>query len=369
MRTHNVEVSIACDGKALKEYNQVQSHDTLKTCYIESVEGKRFQCRFRNHLRNMNVAVQTIMDGNIAGSILVPPDGSWVNLRGQYISSSEVRPFKFARVTLADYEPDFGPDTTHVGLLEFRVWRIRHARAITGPSNVSHVNGDLRLTEGPMPEKSKKDGFHQVALGQRALVPPSDTLAASKSGELLDEASNPYVVFRFCYRPKALLDDMQASATIPLNSVTRASQRLASQNASQYQSAQAGPSESQSASIAPVKIEDHKPVKVEDSSFRPIKAEPEDVKLEDGGSLIHNGAPSSPSHRQHDGRLLPDEEPEVDHIERELRAAETRVAALQRQLEMAKRKALEKTDGLESSRPSKRLKTKSEPAEIDLSLR
>ncbi|KAA1470289.1 hypothetical protein DENSPDRAFT_836056 [Dentipellis sp. KUC8613] len=197
---------IMCDGAIVPHYRlSEQGHDTL-SCYVTSETGKEFSIQFTDQRRETETRVDCWIDGNYwtgksarAGRNLL--------IWGARDSPNTRAAFRFSELTLVD--EDEGPGYSgNIGVIEIRVHRVQNA-----PCHPSRITRRYEHREppqiGPISERSKKGGWHQVSLGssQVSLWRPPATRTI-----YLDGRDHPFVIFRFFYRPRALL---QAEGIIP----------------------------------------------------------------------------------------------------------------------------------------------------------
>jgi len=208
MKTERYYVDIVSTDGPIPEYRErcsiADQRNTTNTCWIPSEAGKAFRINLSN-LSGDCVEARCFIDGRFLSRILVRP-GVADYVEGVQVTDSAVRPFLFSDVMVIDDENALIPTTYNsdkFGSIEVHIHRVIVRQEY-------HWNrGQLSYSDpGPIPEKSKKAGCHQVSLGDVAAVPSilcADVL-------MMDKPEKPRAKFVFWYRPLSIL---QAEGILP----------------------------------------------------------------------------------------------------------------------------------------------------------
>ncbi|KAH9833786.1 uncharacterized protein C8Q71DRAFT_860058 [Rhodofomes roseus] len=210
MKLRDIEVNISSadsHGQLAEFAHDAQDERTI-SCYIVSEAGKTFAINIHNGLEGKTVIADCYMDGEYAEVDYAKP-GDWSELRGVYISVSESvameRVFTFANIQVTDDE-SAQHDVQDLGSVEVRVYRIVMGECWAPDASAETWVG----SDKPVNELSKKAGLHRIALADAAPVEVMDHIDYTP----IDGVDDPYVTFRFMYRPR---DILKAQGIIPLS--------------------------------------------------------------------------------------------------------------------------------------------------------
>ncbi|THH17602.1 hypothetical protein EUX98_g9095 [Antrodiella citrinella] len=209
MKTERFYVDVVSLDRHIPEYQErcsiVDQRTTTNTCWIPSEAGKAFRINISN-LTGDCVEARCFIDGRFLSRVLVKP-GDLDYMDGVQVTDSAVRPFVFSDVMVIDDENALIPTTYNsekFGTIEVYIHRVIVRQ------EYDWNRGQLSYSNpGPIPEKSKKAGCHQVSLGEISAVPSilcADVL-------MMDKPEKPRANFIFWYRPLAIL---QAEGILPL---------------------------------------------------------------------------------------------------------------------------------------------------------
>ncbi|RDX42455.1 hypothetical protein OH76DRAFT_1411133 [Lentinus brumalis] len=310
MRTGSCEVWLTCEGQRLPEYCVETSKEGTITCFVPSEAGKEFKVYGQNDYDEV-LALDIAFDGSWATSLRVK-SGKRASRRGVRTSPTSGQPFQFSELVTTDEEDALERhDATSLGSIEVTGWRMRWDKTQETP-RPAHKPAAFQPT-GRVHERSKKAGTHCIALGAPFTTEPA-SLNRRWRAEWLDES--PIVVFRFHYRPLALL---QAQEIAPLSqpnalqsqpgaSEPDANQRAASQSQSQPQGgasqSEPGPSRQRAdRGSADLQAEGSRPAKrarigSEDADTKPDVETPSEDDDEDELSTLRSSASALQGHLQ-----------------------------------------------------------------------
>ncbi|KAI0067645.1 hypothetical protein BV25DRAFT_843302 [Artomyces pyxidatus] len=200
IRHRSVELSVVCGLEELTPYGVQVDSDSAISASIVSEVGKAFrvQCYSRS---DHTLRVKSYVDGHLVNKSLLKAGETFL-IKGCSTSSSDFLPFVFSEVELID--PDtvnelYGADHSKIGLIEVVCHRIR---VLDFYEWFENVDGTPLLGGGRISEKSKKAGWHHVALGSSAQREKEITKAQVV---LMDREDTPYVTFRIRYQSRELL--------------------------------------------------------------------------------------------------------------------------------------------------------------------
>ncbi|EIM86209.1 uncharacterized protein STEHIDRAFT_122159 [Stereum hirsutum FP-91666 SS1] len=131
-------------------------------------------------------------------------------------STETERVFRFSSIQFTESNPDeIGAteakwDFSQIGIIEFVVWRGTNTRR-----KLQEFSSSRTLHVSPVPEGSKKAGWHRVALGEEVKIERRRPCVP----KLLDPKDKPYAVIRIRYRPAPLL---RANGILPTISSSEA---------------------------------------------------------------------------------------------------------------------------------------------------
>ncbi|KAH8084327.1 hypothetical protein BXZ70DRAFT_957724 [Cristinia sonorae] len=208
MKTERYYVDIVSTQGPIPEFEESRAiedqRNTTNCCWIPSEAGEAFRINLSN-LSGDSIEARCFIDGRFLSRILVRP-GVADYVEGVQITDSAVRPFVFSDVTVIDDENLLIPTTYNCdkfGTIEVNIHRV------IVREEYHWDRGQLSYSDpGPIPEKSKKAGCHQVSLGEVATVPSilcADVL-------MMDKPEKPRAKFIFRYRPLSIL---QAEGILP----------------------------------------------------------------------------------------------------------------------------------------------------------
>ncbi|KAI0634208.1 hypothetical protein C8Q77DRAFT_1110450 [Trametes polyzona] len=202
--THNgFFAHISCEGNELDTYEVKKEDDTTMSCWIASEAGKRFSVHWGHESDPVTLRVSLKLDGrNTSNRVHNRSHEGYTD--GVSVAASQRRPFLFTPLTLTDDE-DVATSGVNEDLGEI-VIKIRLVeRWIQRQAERSYADV---LEIGPVHEKSKKAGVHAVGFGD----PEPYTARSGKINVPVGLNPDPIVVFKFRYRPLALL---QANGIAP----------------------------------------------------------------------------------------------------------------------------------------------------------
>lgn len=204
---HGYSVTITSHGRDVEHYDvKLEDPDTV-SCYIVSESGMEFAVQYADLQSRRTMKVDVLIDGRMLASKSAEP-GKTLSIWGSRTSRTTRSTFKFSEITLVDDDDADGLVTPpNIGSIEVKLYRARIEKCRI--SSRSHYRRSDAPQTGPVSEKSKKGGWHQVSLGRdrRSEWQPSPTKTIR-----LDPIDAPYATFRFNYRPRAML---QAENIIP----------------------------------------------------------------------------------------------------------------------------------------------------------
>ncbi|KAM5531067.1 hypothetical protein V8D89_011096 [Ganoderma adspersum] len=198
---------ICCDGKELAQYQPQQEDERTVTCWIPSEGGKSFTVHWRDYSAATLVQVNILVDGRCVGRMAHErkPGGY---LSGVLSRPDQMRPFLFSQLQLTDDEavaPRSAAAASALAKLGCIEIEMRSVFAFVEAPNLAYV-GDIPEI-GPVHERSKKAWVHAVSIGKA--VPHPLTMGKTALG--LEQ--EPFVVFRFFYRP---IEVLRAGGIAPL---------------------------------------------------------------------------------------------------------------------------------------------------------
>ncbi|KAI0322815.1 hypothetical protein OF83DRAFT_1167307 [Amylostereum chailletii] len=193
-------VTITSGGRELPAYN-VNVVDNNITSYVESVQGQEFSINFADYSRSrMRIQVKCLLDGECITTKTCTPSRPTLHIWGVRKSMSSKATLKFSDVNFVEDDEANGRIGASIGAIELKLYRVRPLHVHTGRKSYSQL--PVTLDSGPVSEKNKKAGWHQVALGpERSSVWTPSKIKYTR----LDPSELPYMTFRFYYRPRAIL--------------------------------------------------------------------------------------------------------------------------------------------------------------------
>ncbi|KAI0077352.1 hypothetical protein K474DRAFT_1095085 [Panus rudis PR-1116 ss-1] len=196
MKGDNFEVQITCDDAPLTEYPTPSSIPRVHSCYIQSEAGKRFKVDVSNHAQQCDVEARIFIDGRLlARTVVKSSEHNWAD--GAQVSTNIVRPFIFSDVEVTDDEARASPDQQNLdlGTIEVHIFRVIVQQE-------QQWEGQMVYEEiGPIHERCKKIGIHQVSLGEAEQAPSVHHATV----QMIDSISSPFQTFVFYYRPRERL--------------------------------------------------------------------------------------------------------------------------------------------------------------------
>ncbi|KAM5540405.1 hypothetical protein V8D89_005863 [Ganoderma adspersum] len=197
---------ICCDGKELEQYQAQQEDGLTMACWIPSESGKAFTVNWGDNSSNTLMQVKILVDGRCVGRYAheLGPGGC---MSGLIDRPDQTRSLLFSQLELTDDDALASRSSTASGLeklgsIEVQMRKVQAYVKATTPSFVGEVS-----EIGPVHERSKKAGVHAVSIG--AAVPRQPELGRTP----IELQSEPFVVFKFLYRPIELL---RANGIAPL---------------------------------------------------------------------------------------------------------------------------------------------------------
>ncbi|TFK92359.1 hypothetical protein K466DRAFT_581975 [Polyporus arcularius HHB13444] len=308
MRTGSCEVWLTCEGQRLPEYCVETSKEGTITCFVPSEAGKEFEVYGQNDYDEI-LALSIAFDGSPATALPVDP-GKRASSSSLLTSPTSRQRFQFSEIVTTDEEDALERhDAARLGSIEVEGFRMRWDKTQETPAPKTFA---FQPT-GRVHERSKKAGTHCIALGAPITVGPVP-LGRRWGVAWLDKS--PIVIFRFHYRPLALL---QAQEIAPLSqpnalqsqpgaSEPDADQLAASQSQSQPQGgasqSEPGPSRQRAdRGSADLQTEGSRPAKrarigSEDADTKPDVETPSEDDDEDELSTLRSSASALQGHLQ-----------------------------------------------------------------------
>ncbi|GBE80163.1 hypothetical protein BKA93DRAFT_116842 [Sparassis latifolia] len=189
-------VRLACEGQDLEEFSVNVDDERTISCYVPSEAGKTFSIVVKSNFDAL-VVFDCYADGEFArGSLLYPHTQGIV--KGPYVDKTTVKPFQFIPLTVTDDEMVANPRDPalrNLGTIEVRFSRVKEGKYYR-PSKGTKLS-NLQ----PVHERCKKAGTHRVSYGDGV---KSEKIRYNEP-IWIDSRDQPYVTFRFRYRPRELL--------------------------------------------------------------------------------------------------------------------------------------------------------------------
>ncbi|KAI0040886.1 hypothetical protein FA95DRAFT_1565997 [Auriscalpium vulgare] len=133
------------------------------------------------------------LDGRYKQKLRMEP-GAQKYIRSLCNVPREERPFIFSQLEVSDASHDNPPHLDKLGWIEVVACRVK----VTGaPPHSRTRRVSLPPEIGPLPERSKKDGWHAVALGKAR----ASKHRAAPPVKYLDSWDKPFAKFCFRYQP------------------------------------------------------------------------------------------------------------------------------------------------------------------------
>ncbi|TFY64521.1 hypothetical protein EVJ58_g2558 [Rhodofomes roseus] len=209
MKYRDCEIYIACDGRPLDEYD-VQVEGNVIECYVASESGKVFEIKCSN-LSSHALVVNTAVDGRRFSRPISLRLGSMHKSHFCEDGEGGLRSLMFSNIAITDDDsaPKKLPWANNLGLIEVTVVRTRIEHTLPWSPVTANIENF-----GPIHETVKKGGLHCVSVGPRTVDPnPARSLVHVT---YIDQLSAPHIIFKFKYRPRAIL---QAQGIIQLDAI------------------------------------------------------------------------------------------------------------------------------------------------------
>ncbi|KAH9854612.1 hypothetical protein C2E23DRAFT_57464 [Lenzites betulinus] len=195
-------VHIRCDDKELEMFDVKLENEKTISCWIPSEEGKAFSVHWKDESSAAIMMVWCYMDGRkvAAGAHKTTRTGK---CSGVYKTAEQIAPFVFAPLVLTDDEAFANNNiiSAELGTIRVEMIRVQNFTSTQTPFYTRDVH-----EIGPIHERNKKAGVHTVALG------PPKKAVVSYGHVPVGADDEPFAIFKFCYRPLALL---QANGIAP----------------------------------------------------------------------------------------------------------------------------------------------------------
>ncbi|KAH9935640.1 uncharacterized protein B0H18DRAFT_976636 [Fomitopsis serialis] len=202
MRHRECEIRITCDGQELDEYD-VQVNGNVVECYVLSESGKVFEIMCSN-TSSTQISTSTAVDGRVFPRRKALRAGRKDETLNYVVDVDNMKPLMFSDISITVTDDDNASkepssSANNLGLIQISVVRSTLHRTVPWtPLRNAEVQNF-----GAFHERTKKVGVHCVSLGARTSIPePQTTL---RQVVHIDDLSAPYIVFKFQYRPRALL--------------------------------------------------------------------------------------------------------------------------------------------------------------------
>ncbi|GJN91525.1 hypothetical protein Rhopal_004548-T1 [Rhodotorula paludigena] len=192
---------VTVDGRSLETY-KVQRSATKTTCFIESAEEQTFQVVVKNENYPQTFAADLYVDGLRIDGYSIRKVGKVDTYAGKRISSTEIRPCKFAKVALTDDSEQVTADerfSKEVGTITLRICRTQYKGTKTVGTGWQD-DAQQRVLD----ERSKKGS--QVSHATTYDKPQYKPTAGVDELVYLDPHDAPFHVFEFHYRSRDLLE-------------------------------------------------------------------------------------------------------------------------------------------------------------------
>ncbi|THH18042.1 hypothetical protein EW146_g2879 [Bondarzewia mesenterica] len=169
--------------------------------YCDRSTTKEFAIQYTDFERRYTMKIDLFIDGRCVSSKSAQP-GKSLSIWGARTSMTTRAPFKFSEISLVDDdEADNVSSPPNIGCIEVKLYRARIERR---RGRIAQYRERGAVESGSVSEKSKKRRVASNVVS--AWRPPTTKTIA------LDPIKYPYATFRFCYRPRAIL---QAEGIMP----------------------------------------------------------------------------------------------------------------------------------------------------------
>ncbi|KZT00178.1 uncharacterized protein LAESUDRAFT_732503 [Laetiporus sulphureus 93-53] len=191
MPTHKgISLSLIVDGEELPEVGIEVLNSKTITSIIPGDEGVEFAYEYVNNSET-DILIDPMFDGHKTGEVVHCAAGAQGHDVGPGTSATTVRAFRFRRVsTSSDVDSDDGLSSSlgALGVLEFRIIRVK----------VNSFHEDIPLEDRTRQIEASLGGTIDMDEDHPWLPPP-------EHWENIDTDEDPYVIFRFQYKPRAQL--------------------------------------------------------------------------------------------------------------------------------------------------------------------
>ncbi|KAI0721091.1 hypothetical protein C8T65DRAFT_566552 [Cerioporus squamosus] len=204
LKFNGLTAHVCSDGEELEAYGIQAEDKNVMLCWIASETGKEFTVHWGDESATQILQVTTSMDGRVCNRRAHQKQATG-KTSGVEETPGQRRPYQFAPLVLTDDEGVASSKAAlseKLGVVEVVMRSVDHFvenGTYYSVGNVSRI--------GPAHEKSKKAGAHAVSFGDIQTIAPQKSLSAYGLKE------EPVAIFRFRYRPLALL---QANGIAPL---------------------------------------------------------------------------------------------------------------------------------------------------------
>ncbi|KAI0922851.1 hypothetical protein AcV5_009722 [Taiwanofungus camphoratus] len=343
-----LEVSIVSEGVDLEEYNVRVHGGKIVTAHIESEAGKEFVYEYCNSLQT-TIAIETTIDGSRIPSIIHCQPGMTGYDVGHCITRHEVRPYKFAEIAVTSDQPN-EDGASSIGVIELRMFRVKN---VTFASDLEESESETEFEpiDGHTPGDSRRR--HHIALGKsRDVLDDHPWERPIKECDYLDKRDNPFVIFRFLYRPREMLERLIGKTSGPTPSRAAPSRKQKPRKGDRDRQR-----EPTSKDLPPRKAKSHprrsarllqsraSPIQPQDAPQPKPNLEPEQGRISASGKCPNREARVKEEHGSHPKDPAPLEDvlctssDNSDDLREKLSVAEAQVTILKYQLKKQKRRA------------------------------
>ncbi|KAG2071798.1 hypothetical protein BDR04DRAFT_1142099 [Suillus decipiens] len=210
---------IFIDDQELPEYDVVVSSTPTEnriTCWIASVEGKKFGVRTKFLAPRTSGSATTIfVDGIGCRTYIAHPDYVGTFDRTSLTNAYVKRDFMFSKIELTDDDSLLDDRTSNdIGQIVLEVVHGKYTlnEQVVGSQNV--IDRTLRVQEGKVHERSKKACSHRVAFGEEVSHhEPASTFTVIRD-------NSPKTIFVFKYTRLDVLQAMGVAPHTPISAET-----------------------------------------------------------------------------------------------------------------------------------------------------
>jgi len=191
-------------GAAMPIYKPEYASDQRRaTAFVCSEVGQRFSVKVENASYSGDISCRIFIDGRkMKGTHLRPSEHRTV--KGARTSALGISPFIFTNLKVKEDDEDDIESTVNLaelGYIEVRIHRV--VLTDINPVPLPPPNPDLTTELDPVSEKAKKVGWHSVMLGEEMPARPRIKRTRCK---YVGRGDKPWLVFRFRYQPRDLLE-------------------------------------------------------------------------------------------------------------------------------------------------------------------